>query len=351
MAIHKITIEEFLQQRERVPFFDVRSPGEYSHAHIPNAQSLPLFSDDERKVVGTAYKQQSREDAIKIGLDYFGVKMRKMVEEVEQHLKNSKDKRVIVHCWRGGMRSAGVAWLLDLYGFNVSTLVGGYKAYRKWIHQQFEKQHSYIVMGGYTGSGKTLVLHSLKESGSQVIDLEDLANHRGSSFGTIEGKPQPTQEMFENLLGEELANIKDANADNPVWLEDESRRIGDLNLPLSFWQSIRNAPVCFLNIPFEHRLQHIIDEYGAENKEHLINATLRIQKRLGGLETKNAVQYLDDNNIKAAFEILLKYYDKHYKKALDKRGEPDVAIQQIDCDGVNAKTNSEKLLAWKSKNQ
>lgn len=348
MAIRKITIEEFLEVRGHTPIFDVRSPSEYAHAHIPNAISLPLFSDEERKVVGTAYKQESREQAIKIGLDYFGGKMRKMVEEIEAELKDSKDKRVIVHCWRGGMRSAGVAWLLDLYGYKVSTIIGGYKSYRQWIHQQFLQEQNYIVIGGYTGSGKTPVLHELKEKGSQAIDLEDLAKHRGSSFGSIDGIPQPTQEMFENLLGESLATV---SKDETVWLEDESQRIGNLNLPAPFWQAIRKAPVCFLNIPFEERLNHIVEEYGEESIQHLIDATLRIQKRLGGLETNNAVQYIEDGDLQNAFSILLSYYDKHYKKALDKRNNPDVPIVHLDCETVHAKQNTEKLLTWKSKNK
>src|SRR5690348_9334071 len=127
MPIKKLSITEFLKLSHQHPVLDVRSPGEYSHAHIPGAYSLPLFTDEERKVVGTTYKQQSREAAIKVGLDYFGPKMRSMVEEVEKLCEKRGGKTVLVHCWRGGMRSAGVAWLLDLYGFKVYTLVGGYK--------------------------------------------------------------------------------------------------------------------------------------------------------------------------------------------------------------------------------
>ena len=191
MAIQKLTIEEFLKLSKQYPVLDVRSPGEYSHAHIPGAYSLPLFTNEERKVVGTAYKQQSREAAIKIGLDYFGVKMKKMVEEVEKIVcslkfvvedtplqesqtanhKPQSTNIILVHCWRGGMRSAGVAWLLDLYGFKVYTLVGGYKAYRKWVLAQFEKEYNLKIIGGYTGSGKTLVLHELIKQNKTVIDL------------------------------------------------------------------------------------------------------------------------------------------------------------------------------------
>ncbi|MEO5891931.1 MAG: rhodanese-like domain-containing protein, partial [Ferruginibacter sp.] len=149
MAVQKITIEQFLTLSEHYPVLDVRSPGEYMHAHIPGAYSFPLFTDEERKVVGTAYKVESREAAIKIGLDYFGVKMRKMVEEAEnlmnnrkQHSRSASENSVLLHCWRGGMRSEGVAWLLDLYGFKVYTLKGGYKAYRQWTRLQFQQKYS-----------------------------------------------------------------------------------------------------------------------------------------------------------------------------------------------------------------
>ena len=200
MPVQKISIEEFLSLAKQYPVLDVRSPGEYTHAHIPTAHSLPLFTDEERKQVGTAYKQQSREAAIKIGLDYFGLKMRKMVEEIEGIVRSQESgvknlqasdselltpNSVLVHCWRGGMRSAAVAWLLDLYGFKVYLLVGGYKAYRKWILEQFEKDYNFNIIGGYTGSGKTLLVHELIKENKTVIDLEGLANHKGS--GKLQG--------------------------------------------------------------------------------------------------------------------------------------------------------------------
>lgn len=366
MAISKITIQDFLMLRGQHLVFDVRSPGEYHHAHIPGAFSLPLFTDEERKVVGTAYKQESREKAIKIGLDYFGSKMRKMVEEAEALLKGRNDKTVLVHCWRGGMRSAGVAWLLDLYGFKVYTLVGGYKAYRQWARERFEQLYPFCIIGGYTGSGKTQVLHELKNIEQHTIDLEAIAKHRGSAFGAMEGEPCPTQEMFENLLAEELACMmnsqqKDDNLSLPfrgiggqpaqdiqtndiIWLEDESQRIGGINLPPSFWATMRNAPVYFIEVPFEERLKHIVEEYGVQDRDKLASAVQRIQKRLGPLETKMTLQFLEEGNITEAFRILLKYYDKQYKKALEKRDNPTVAIQHIQCDRVNAAQNAQKIM-------
>jgi tRNA 2-selenouridine synthase len=423
MAVQKINIETFLQLAQTNLVFDVRSEGEYLHAHIPGAKNLPLFNDEERKIVGTAYKQQSREIAIKIGLDFFGVKMRKMVEEVERvsrewvgsrgkkeivrdkwevaggeeregngnRVKTSGEKEmgkgkwgeasdapykkylnitephplasphsphpILLHCWRGGMRSAGVAWLLDLYGFKVYTLAGGYKAYRKWVLEQFTKEYNLKIIGGYTGSGKTLLLHALQKEGQSIIDLEALANHKGSALGGMGQLPQPKQEMFENLLAEKLAiassaaGIKDlANCSLPtencpppttncIYLEDESQRIGNMQIPMVFWYSMRKADVYFFDIPFEERLNYLTEEYAIHPKENIVNAIMRIQKRLGGLETKTAINYLLENNFKESFRILLKYYDKYYGKGLYNRENANELIKTIVADRVDTERN------------
>jgi tRNA 2-selenouridine synthase len=375
MAVQKVTIEEFLQLSKQHPVFDVRSPGEYAHAHIPGAISLPLFTDEERKVVGTAYKQQSKQTAIKIGLDYFGVKMRGMVEEVEgiignmqlaiskTHKANKQEDTlpvancVLVHCWRGGMRSAGVAWLLDLYGFKVYTLIGGYKLYRKWVLAQFEKDYTFKIIGGYTGSGKTLVLHQLAQQQETVIDLEALAHHKGSAFGALGEEAQPKQEMFENLLAgqlsvisNEMTAVESANTVNQqlstaIYVEDESQRIGNLQIPMPLWYTMRKSSVYFLDIPFEERLNYITEEYGKFKKEELVTAIMRIQKRLGGLETKNAINHLLENDHKACFRILLGYYDKLYQKALENRENLSTLLNKIPCSGVDTATNTQNILA------
>jgi tRNA 2-selenouridine synthase len=369
--IQKINIEEFLSLAKQYPVMDVRSPGEYAHAHIPLANSLPLFTDEERKQVGTAYKQQSREAAIKIGLDYFGVKMRKMIEEVESLVSRfsladeissttnngqQETRNVLVHCWRGGMRSAAVAWLLDMYGFKVYLLAGGYKAYRKWVLAQFEKDYNFNIIGGYTGSGKTLVVYELIKENKTVIDLEGLANHKGSAFGSIENMPQPGQEMFENLLAEKLQAASNEMQEEPdssspfrglgsIYLEDESQRIGNLQIPLPLWYTMRKAPVFFMDIPFEKRLEYITEEYGKQKKDYLKEAILRIQKRLGGLETKNAVNFLEADNYKECFRILLTYYDKWYHKGLYNRENITGLLNKIPCTGVDTQINTQKLLS------
>jgi tRNA 2-selenouridine synthase len=336
VAITKIDILSFLQLQQGHPVLDVRSPGEYTHAHIPGAHNLPLFSDEERTIVGTAYKQQSREIAIKIGLDFFGVKMRQMVEYAEQITQGiipgeNGRKKIIVHCWRGGMRSAAVAWLLDIYGFEVLTINGGYKSFRKWALLQFEQPWPVKVVGGYTGSGKTEFLYAIKEKGAIIIDLEDIAKHRGSAFGKIANATQPGQEMFENLLAVELMKCAAAKY---IWVEDESQRIGLVNIPKAFWQTMRKAPVYFIDVSFEERLDHIVKEYGNISKEVLINAIVRISKRLGGLETKTAVNCLLENNIAGCFAMLLKYYDKHYSKALHARDNPETIMQTVTTENI-----------------
>ena len=354
MAIHKLTIEEFLAFAKQHPVLDVRSPGEYNHAHIPGAISFPLFTDDERKVVGTAYKQQSREEAIKIGLDYFGVKMRKMVEEAESIVTSHKpavntettnghpsSKIILVHCWRGGMRSAGVAWLLDLYGFNVYTLVGGYKLFRRWTLEQFEKNYSFHVLGGYTGSGKTYVLNAMLKKSENVIDLEGLAHHKGSAFGALGMPKQPSQEMFENKLSLNL--FAAAQEQKPIWVEDESQRIGEVNLPINLWKQMRTQPLFFLDISFEERLKHIVVEYGKEEKEKLVNAIIRIKKKLGGLEAKEAIGALIEDRTEDCFRILLSYYDKLYLKAMHNREGLEALLQKIPCVSVH-ESNMNQLL-------
>ena len=347
MPITRLLIEDFITLSKQYPVFDVRSEGEYQHARFPNAHSLPLFTNEERKVVGTAYKQESKQKAIKLGLEYFGPKMVKMVEEVERVVgggqltvdsksngkKETKpieiaDKVVLVYCWRGGMRSAGVAWLLDLYGFKVYTLVGGYKSYRNWVLRQFEKEYPFKIIGGYTGSGKTEVLHALAQQGETVIDLEGLACHKGSAFGNLGQPQQPKQEMFENLLANALTNASETN--KTIWLEDESQRIGEVNIPISIFKYMRTCRVYFLDIPFEERLNYIVKGYGSFDKEKLINATERIKKRLGGLETQNAVSYLMEDDFQSAFGILLHYYDRLYAKSMNNmRENPEMLFEKI----------------------
>ncbi len=345
MPINVISPEEWMNKTTAVQSLvtDVRSPGEFQHAHIPGAVNVPLFSDEERVRIGTLYKQTSREAAIKEGLDCFGPTMRKMVERVETllyHPDNPQGKEVYVHCWRGGMRSMAVAWLLDLYGFQVYVLQGGYKAFRNWVLQQFAIPTPVCIVGGYTGSGKTRILQSLKQLGQCIIDLEDLAHHKGSAFGNIGMPAQPSQEMFENKLALELHQKRNSQL---IWLEDESQRIGDVNIPHEFWQQLIQKKVYFLNLPFEMRLENIVREYGGLDRERLVHAVVRIRKRLGGLQAQHTIQHLIEDNVSEAFEILLRYYDTFYQKSMSRKINPEQQFITLDS-GVNDSNEHAKML-------
>lgn len=244
------------------------------------------------------------------------------------------------------MRSAGVAWLLDLYGYKVYTLAGGYKSYRHWIIEAFSLPFSFNILAGFTGSGKTYLLHEMKNKGAAVVDLEKLANHKGSAFGNIGMPGQPTQEMFENLLGHELRKLSDTQEGMPagIWLEDESQRIGQINIPPALWNNMWRSPVVFMAIPFEERLKHIVQEYGNLDREKMADAILRIQKRLGGVETKTALQHLEAGDIESCFCILLKYYDKLYNKALSNRDPSKLKLTYLDCSIVDPEVNADRIM-------
>ena len=257
------------------------------------------------------------------------------------------------------MRSAGVAWLLDLYGFKVYTLVGGYKKFRNYVLDTFKLPFQFNILGGYTGSGKTELLKTLKEKGEPIIDLEGVANHKGSAFGSIGMPEQPGQEMFENKLALELrcqsavGNLQSATNQiidcelpiaNCVWLEDESQRIGQVNIPHELWKLMRQSPVYFLDIPFEERLKHIVQEYGQLDTEKVADAIGRISQKLGHLNAKTAILLLKEGKITESFDILLKYYDKHYFKSLHNREGINSLLHTVDCKSVIPE-NADQLIS------
>ena len=208
--IYKHPVEEFLDKAQTLPIIDVRSPGEYQHAHIPGAISIPLFDNDERAQVGTKYKNAGKDSAVLLGLSLVGPKLADFVKQSKK--LNPQGKEVLVHCWRGGMRSSSFAWLLDTAGLTASTLVGGYKAYRNTVLSAFSEPHNLIILGGKTGSGKTDILKELARQGEQIIDLEGLANHKGSTYGAIGQAPQPATEQFENLVHQQWRQLDRTNA-------------------------------------------------------------------------------------------------------------------------------------------
>jgi tRNA 2-selenouridine synthase len=332
-----ITIEDAVSLWKEHLLIDVRSQDEYKNGHIPCAINLPILDNEERAVIGTLYKKSNRQTAIKKGLDYFGPKMKFFVEEVENLLskKTYRDhSTVIIYCWRGGMRSNIMGWLLTLYGFKVKLIKGGYKSFRNWCLDVFDRDNQYILIGGFTGSGKTEIINKLsKRYNEPVIDLEGLAKHRGSAFGGIGMENQPSQEMFENLLALRLHDLFDSS--HYILLEDESQRIGMVSIPQLLWNRMRLSKLIFLKLSFEKRLENIINDYGKLDRSLLSSAIIRLQKKLGGLDTKNCLAYLVNKDIEGCFNLLLKYYDKVYLKSLDKKCHGLTALHEFHIEGMD----------------
>lgn len=325
--VKKIDIKLFFELPKEIPLFDVRTPAEFIQGHIPKAQNLALFSNEERAVVGTIYKQESPKAAMLKGLEFVGPKMRPLIEQVEA---STNSKTVAVHCWRGGKRSGSVGWLLGMGGFEVHTIAGGYKAYRNHILQQFHSlELNLIILGGKTGAGKTKILKALANNGEQIIDLEDLAHHKGSAFGFIGEGPSPSVEQFENNLFHALSAL---DLTKRIWVENESRRIGNVLIPQGFWEQMQTASLINIELPFEVRLAVSLENYTTKETKELQKAFHNIRKRLGGQNLQNALTFLEEGNLKAAASIALKYYDKQYQYMLDKNESPSIKYLKFERD-------------------
>ncbi len=309
-----LSIDEFIVRHSEGILIDVRTPTEFEKGHIPGAKNLPLFSDEERGIIGTIYKQVGRKPAILKGLEITGPKMKDFVKMTESIAGDNN--KLFLYCWRGGMRSGSMAWLLDLYGYEVYTLKRGYKAFRNFVLKSFNDKKDVVILGGKTGSGKTIILHELKKHGEQVIDLEGLAHHKGSAFGMIGERENCSQEHFENKVAMEWIKM---SPERKVWIEDESRSIGKKIIPEEVWIQMRNAPVINLEIPFETRLQNVMQLYGSYPASELIASVEKIKKRLGGLAYKQVIDYLNQGILYEAAGILLIYYDKSYRFGLNSR--------------------------------
>ncbi|WP_077919511.1 tRNA 2-selenouridine(34) synthase MnmH [Spirosoma sp. 209] len=321
----QLSVDAFLEQARNLPVIDVRSPGEFAQAHIPGAVNIPLFDNDERARVGTRYKQAGKDHAVLLGLELVGPKLAGFVKQ-SRKLTNSHGGNVLVHCWRGGMRSGSFAWLLQTAGLSPDTLAGGYKAYRNAVLTDLAQPRQLIILGGKTGSGKTDILKELARQGEQIIDLEGLAHHKGSSYGAIGQLPQPSSEQFENLIHNDWRRL-DPSA--RIWLEDESRNVGTCFVPMALWQQMRLAPVAFVDVPKPVRIERLVQEYTGIDHALLIEATERIRKRLGGKVTKDALDALARYDYATVADLTLDYYDKAYLHGLSHRDPAMIHTVQV----------------------
>jgi tRNA 2-selenouridine synthase len=336
MALKKIDTELFLRLAESIPVADVRSPSEYNQGHIPGAVNIPIFNDNERAVVGTIYKKEGRIPAIIEGMALSGPSMS---SKLEQAIHLSKEGKLLVHCWRGGMRSEAMAWLFSLGEVETEVLEGGYKQYRHFILENLSLKRKAIVLGGMTGSGKTHILQHLKKYRQNIVDLEGLANHKGSAFGSLGQSSQPTTEHFANLLYKEWSHL---DLSQPVWLEDESRNIGSVFMPENFYSNMQDTPTIILIMDVRIRLPRLIEEYSAFPPELLIESIMRISKRLGGDNTHDAITAVEKGDFAKAIEITLTYYDKAYNYGLNKKNRGKIFFIRTDTDDVE--TNAGRVL-------
>ena len=313
-------VDLFIEKSLSDPIIDVRSPSEFGKGHIPGAFNIPLFSDDERAVIGTLYVQKGKDDAILKGLELVGPKMKNFVLEAKQVAKNNQ---VLVHCWRGGMRSRSMAWLFEQIGLKTTTLKGGYKTYRKFVLDNINCQPELIVIGGMTGSGKSDILRELKSISEQVLDLEALANHKGSAFGALGQPLQHTQEQFENNLFEELRHL---DLQKKIWIEDESFAIGRNQLPKRLFETMQQSPLVFISVEKQARIKRLVNEYGCFPKDLLAESVKKIEKRLGYDHAKAALEALANDNFEAVADITLRYYDKAYQWQIQNR-KPESIIE------------------------
>jgi tRNA 2-selenouridine synthase len=341
--LQEIEIAEYYASYCHLPIIDVRSPGEYEKGHIPGSNSIPLFTNDERADVGTVYVRQSKEKAIELGYSIVTPKLQEFILKSEQIAPACE---VVVHCWRGGMRSRSFAQHLHDNGFvNVYVITGGYKAFRNYVLNFFSHSFDLKVLGGYTGSGKTHILKELHKNGHQVIDLENIANHKGSAFGEINQPEQPTVEQFENNLFEAWRQL---NASKPIWVEDESHHIGGVQIPMNLFKQIRTLPVIFLEIPREERAGHLVTEYANCDKDMLINSLTRISKRMDGLAFKQSLELLAEDKFYDVAMIALQYYDKMYLKGLRHRDGSKIIF--IPLETTNAQKNAKLILNYLESN-
>lgn len=340
-----IAIEEMMALREKgkISLIDVRSPSEFHNSSIPGSINIPLFNDKERAEIGTLYKQVSPVAAQDRGLEIVAAKLPDFIKAFKQI-----GGEITVFCWRGGMRSKTSATVLDLMNVKVNRLQGGVRAYRKWVVNQLEKvdlTQKAFILNGNTGTGKTLILRKLQSEGYPVIDLEKMANHRGSIFGQIGLHPH-NQKTFDSLLVERLVELQNASY---VLFEGESKRIGRAVLPESLNELKVKGIQIFIEMPMEERVHHILEDYRPwEYKVECREAFQKIKPRIHTPIAAEIERCLQAEEFSVAVRLLLEYYyDPRYKFTADQYPESQkVSLNVKDVDEAVVKIK--KLIGQQS---
>lgn len=321
MSEFVISLDEALALRERGALLvDARSPAEFAEGSVPGAINVPLFDDAERAEVGTIYKQQGKTVARKLGVKLVGPKIPALIDAVETALEGRRPP-VVVFCWRGGLRSHSLTTFLNLAGIPARQLQGGHKAFRRRV-VDFLAQGAWgrlLVMRGLTGVGKTRLLLQLAEEGYPVLDLEGLANHRGSAFGALGLPPQPTQKRFEALLWDHLRKIP---LDGYALAEGESKHIGKLVLPPRVYEALQRETTLWLNASLEHRVQVTLQDYPALDtlKAAFIPPIRALRPRLGTAAVERLLGLLEAGCWEDLVrELMVLYYDPLYNHTKSER--------------------------------
>ena len=322
--IRDLEIEQFLKLGQSGTILDIRTPAEYNKGHIIGSVNFPLFSNEERAEIGTVYKQVGKKEAMMLGLEMVGPRMKEILIDAQRF---EESQPLALYCWRGGKRSSSMAWLLDFGGLEVIRLIAGYKSYRRYVLKYLSNLKAQLIMlGGRTGTGKTHILHELEKRGEQILDLEKLACHKGSAFGALGEREQPSNEHFENLLFHELNSL---DLSRRIWVENESQSIGTNYIINDLWNLMKSSPLVNIHVDFESRLKNIMEVYAQYSKEELKGCFDKIRKRIGGQNLKFAKEALDGEEYEKAIEIALRYYDKTYDHCLNKNSSPQ--ILNLDC--------------------
>ncbi|HUG26102.1 tRNA 2-selenouridine(34) synthase MnmH [Piscinibacter sp.] len=320
MTLQTITATEALRRLDGFStIIDARSESEYAEDRLPGAVNWPSLTDEERRLVGTEYKQVSPFVAKKRGA---ALVARNIAAHIEREVFDKpKDWQPLVYCWRGGKRSGSLALVLDQIGFKVHLLEGGYREYRRAVTadlQQLPLRFRYRVLCGKTGSGKSRLLGALRDQGAQVLDLEALANHRGSVLGLVPGSPQPSQKQFDSRVWETLRHF---DPEREVWIESESKKVGELRVPETLVERMRASPCVRVELPLEARVQLLMEDYDFFVKDvPAFCERLDALRALRGNEVVNGWQEaakagrIED----VVRELLLKHYDPVYLQSMQR---------------------------------